>query len=113
MHCVKSVQIRSFFWSLLSPNTGKYGPEKTPYLDAFPAVMLSVKWFHYIRNEVIQQRTNPNNRLLHQVKKRKLSLFRHICRVNNNRLIKTVVTGITSGKKKRRPRAKWISNNKE
>ena len=46
-HCVNSVQIRSFFWSVFSciwpecvfsPNTGKYGPEKTPYLDTFYAV---------------------------------------------------------------------------
>ena len=39
-HCVKSVQIRSYFWSLFSCirlNTGKYGPEITPYLDAFHA----------------------------------------------------------------------------
>ena len=45
-HCVKSVQIRCFFWSvffriltengdLFGPNTGKYGLEKTPYLDNF------------------------------------------------------------------------------
>ena len=26
---VKSVQIRAFFWSVFSPNTGKYGPKKT------------------------------------------------------------------------------------
>ena len=67
-HCVKSAQIRSFFWSaffciwteyreirsispyslrmrkntkyfyVFSPNAGKYGPEKTPYLDTFHAV---------------------------------------------------------------------------
>ena len=36
-HCVKSVQIRSFFWSVFSPDTGKYGPEKTPYFDTFHA----------------------------------------------------------------------------
>ena len=36
VHCVKSVQIRSF---CVSPNTGKYGPEKTPYLDTFRAVV--------------------------------------------------------------------------
>ena len=37
-HCVKSVQIRSFFWSVFSrirTDTGKYGPKKTPYLDTF------------------------------------------------------------------------------
>ena len=58
LHCVKSVQIRSYFWSVfsciqteywdlrskspqisrLSPNTGKYGPEITPCLDTFNAV---------------------------------------------------------------------------
>ena len=38
MHCVKSVQVRSFFWPVFSPNAGKCGPEKTPYLDSFHAV---------------------------------------------------------------------------
>ena len=51
-HCVKSAQIRSFFGSVFrririeygdllsvfSPNMGKYGPEKTPYLDTFHTV---------------------------------------------------------------------------
>ena len=31
----RSVQIRSYFWSVFSPNAGKYGPEITPYLDTF------------------------------------------------------------------------------
>ena len=45
--CVKSVQIQSLFWSVFSciwtefsPNTGKYGPEKIPYLDTFHVVTL-------------------------------------------------------------------------
>ena len=29
IHCVKCVQIQSFFWSVFSPNAGKCGPEKT------------------------------------------------------------------------------------
>ena len=43
MLCVKTVQIRSYFWSVFSyiqSNTGKYGPEITPYLDTFHAVMV-------------------------------------------------------------------------
>ena len=32
---MKSVQIRNFS----GPNTGKYGPEKTPYLDTFHSVI--------------------------------------------------------------------------
>ena len=46
LHCMKSVQIGRFFWSVFScirrvfsSNTGKYGPEKTPYLDTFQAVL--------------------------------------------------------------------------
>ena len=27
------------YFLVLSPNTGKYGPEKTPYLDTFHAVL--------------------------------------------------------------------------
>ena len=53
-YCTKNVQIRSFSWSVFpvfglnteiyevfyefSPNTGKYRPEKTPYLYTFHAV---------------------------------------------------------------------------
>ena len=56
--CVKCVQIRSFsgpyfpafglnrrdtsHLSVFSPNAGKYGQEKTPYLDTFHAVLLKV-----------------------------------------------------------------------
>ena len=45
--------MRSYFWSIFScmrnelsvfsPNTGKYGPEITPYLDTFHAVNFYVK----------------------------------------------------------------------
>ena len=87
-------------------------------INAFELVccwrLLNLKWLHYISNEVILQRTNPDNWLLHQVKNIKISLFSHKCRINNNRLIKTVVTGITWDKKERgRPTIKQISNIKE
>ena len=39
-HCVKSVQKWSFSWSVFSPNTGKYGAEKIPYLDTFHTVTI-------------------------------------------------------------------------
>ena len=45
LHCVKSVQIRSYFWSVIpvfTPNTEKYGPEITPYLDSFHAVLVFI-----------------------------------------------------------------------
>ena len=37
LHCVKSVQIRRFS----CPEYGKYGPEKTQYLDTFHVVLIS------------------------------------------------------------------------
>ena len=36
--CVKNVQIQSFF----GPNTGKHGAEKTPNLDSFHAVQITI-----------------------------------------------------------------------
>ena len=34
-----SLRIRENTDSVFTPNTGKYGPEKTPYLDTFHAVL--------------------------------------------------------------------------
>ena len=39
LHCVKSVQIWIFFWSVFFRIRIEYGPEKTPYLDTFYAVI--------------------------------------------------------------------------
>ena len=39
----KSVQIRILFWSLISPNTGKYEPEKNSYLGSFHVEMFIAK----------------------------------------------------------------------
>ena len=47
-HCVKSPQIRIFFWSVFSPNAGKYGPENTPYLDTFHAVTVGYVKYTYL-----------------------------------------------------------------
>ena len=41
-HCVKSVQIRSYFWSLFFCIRTKYGPEITPYLDTFHAANIPI-----------------------------------------------------------------------
>ena len=40
MHYLKSLQIRSFFWSVFSFIWTEYGLEKTPYLDTFHVVMV-------------------------------------------------------------------------
>ena len=41
----KSVQTRSFFWSVFSCIQTKYEPEKTPYLDTFHAVRVKHVFF--------------------------------------------------------------------
>ena len=42
-HCLENVQIRSYFWSVFSPNTRKYGSEITRHLDTFQAVSETLK----------------------------------------------------------------------
>ena len=50
-HCVKSVKIRSYFWSIFSciwteygdlQSNRKYGPEITPHLETFHAVDVDI-----------------------------------------------------------------------
>ena len=55
---MKSVRIRSFsgpYFPVFSPNAGKYGPEKTPYLDTFDVVEASI-----IQNIIATQRRIQN-----------------------------------------------------
>ena len=42
IYCVKSVQIRSYFWSVFSCIRTEYRPEITPYLDTFHAVIIHI-----------------------------------------------------------------------
>ena len=49
-HCVKSVQIWSCFWSVFSQNTGKYGPEITPYLHKFHVVSRNHHVDHFLHH---------------------------------------------------------------
>ena len=51
-HYVKSVQIRSFFWSVFSRIRTEYGPEKTPYLNIFRTM------WTYIKEEYTQKITH-------------------------------------------------------
>ena len=38
MQSLPEVSKYKFFFVVFTPNTGNYGPEKTPYLDTFQAV---------------------------------------------------------------------------
>ena len=51
-HCVNSVQIRSYFWSVFSCIQSKYRkPVTTPYLDTFHAVIIDLLKTNPIRKE--------------------------------------------------------------
>ena len=52
--CVKTVQIRSFFRSVFSRIRTEYGPEKTPYLETFHAV---VNFLMNLNMQMLQQST--------------------------------------------------------
>ena len=39
IHCVKNVQVQSYFWSVCSCIRTEYGPEITPYFNTFQAVI--------------------------------------------------------------------------
>ena len=58
-HCVKSVQIRVFcglYFPVFGMNTGKYGPEKTLYLDTFHAVIGANEWLTEMELEGIRRK---------------------------------------------------------
>ena len=58
---MKCVQIRSFFWSVFSPNEGRYGPEKTPYLDTFYAVAVVIlSYLRHLSNKFSEKGTFSN-----------------------------------------------------
>ena len=60
-HCLKSVQMRSVFWSVFSLNAGKYGPGKTPYLDTFhPVGSVNNSADENEFKEHIKNETNPS-----------------------------------------------------
>ena len=47
-HFMKSVQIQSYFWSVISRIRAEYRPEITPYLDTFHAVQVTQnKWTRF------------------------------------------------------------------
>ena len=49
---VLGVEVHTLYLSIFSPNAGKYGPEKTPYLDTFHAVIRQSRW-HWKRQKTV------------------------------------------------------------
>ena len=90
----------------------------TEKLDAFERKcfrkMLGISWRDKVRNEEVESRIGQVKKASQKVKERKLSMFGHICRMQDNRLIKLVLMGDMYGTRKRgRPHRKWLDDIKE
>ena len=73
--------------------------------------ILRINWRDMIRNEDIRKRISKEKTIIDTIRKRKLGLFGHICRMNDNRLIKHIVFSKMDGKSRRgRPCTEWLDD---
>ncbi len=62
-------------------------------------------------NEVVRKKVGREETVVDMVKKRKLELFGHICRMKDERLLKVVMTGMVDGSRGRgRPARRWMDD---
>ncbi len=70
--------------------------------------ILKVCWKDKVRNEDIRKKIGKQSTIMDVIKKRKLELFGHICRMRDDRLLRTVTMGMVTGNRKRgRPPKRW------
>jgi len=73
--------------------------------------ILRINWQDMIRNEDIRKRIAKEETIIDTIKKRKLRLFGHICRMDDSRLIKHIVFAKMDGKSRRgRPCREWLDD---
>ena len=76
--------------------------------------ILHIHWQQEITNSEIRQRLDTKKNVVQMIMERKLKLFGHICRMDDNRLVKNVVFGIMDGQNMRgRSSRKWMDDIKE
>jgi hypothetical protein len=73
--------------------------------------ILKINWKDMIRNDDIREKISKEETIIDIIKKRKLRLFGHICRMDDNRLIKQTVFAKMNGKPQRgRPCREWLDD---
>jgi hypothetical protein len=73
--------------------------------------ILRINWQDMIRNEDIRKSISREGTIIDTIKKRKLRLFGHICRMDDSRLLKHLVFGKMEGKSRRgRPCREWLDD---
>ena len=73
--------------------------------------VLRINWQDMVRNEDIRKKISKEETIIDIIKKRKLRLFGHICRMDDSRLIKHLILGKMDGKSRRgRPCREWLDD---
>ena len=73
--------------------------------------ILRICWTQKVSNENLYRRIQVKENLMQNIIQRKLRLFGHICHMNNDRRIKTLMFRMIEGKnKKGRPNREWIDD---
>jgi hypothetical protein len=73
--------------------------------------MLKINWRDMIRNEDVRKRISRNETIIDIIKRRKLRLFGHICRMDDSRLIKHIIFSKMEGNSRRgRPCREWLDD---
>ena len=76
--------------------------------------MLHIRWQQRITNVEVRRRVGNSRNIIQLIMKRKLSLFGHICRMGDDRLVKSVVFGMMDGQTRRgRPSREWLDDIKD
>lgn len=73
--------------------------------------VLGIHWQDKIRNEDIRKKISKGETIIDIIKRRKIRLFGHICRMDDKRLIKQLLFGKMDGKsRKGRPCREWLDD---
>ena len=73
--------------------------------------ILQITWLQKIRNEEVYNRIPEKENLMQKVIQRKLRLFGHICRMSDDRKIKSLVFDIMDGESRvGRPHKEWVDD---
>ena len=73
--------------------------------------VLKLNWTHKVTNIEVRRRLNIKENIIQTIIKRKMALFGHICRMDNDRKIKTVMLGEMDGTGRRgRPNREWLDD---
>src|SRR6218665_3063393 len=73
--------------------------------------ILKIRWEQKITNEEVRRRVRCKKNIIQQIMERNLNLFGHICRMNDNRLVKEVMFGMMEGETRRgRSCREWLGD---